>query len=250
MSIMASNVYDFSFELKKNLQKKITFIILLVCTFFLVFTLIFNFLLFPSRIQSDAMSPQMTENSFVYVYRTDLTGRFFWQLKNVSRGDVVYIQPQQVEKISFYKRFINLVTKFFTFQLYSAYSPENEFSGSPSFGRVVGLPGDTIYMKNYILYIKPADSSHFLTEFELAKKGYEIELSEQVSHDLGIGIAGVMDEIVLGDDEYFVLADNRISHLDSRFYGPVNEQYIKGKVLFRYFPLTRLPLLNRNRNAE
>ena len=246
MSIMASNVYDFSFELKKNLQKKITFVILLIFTFFLVFSLIFSFLLFPSRIKSEAMAPQMGANSFVYVYRTDLTGRLFWQLKNLNRGDVVYIEPYQAPKLSVQKKIVNLFTKFFTFQLYSAYSPENEFSGTPSFRRVVGLPGDTIYMKNYILYIKPADSNHFLTEFELAKKGYETDLSEEVSHDLRIGAAGIMDEMVLGDDEYFVLADNRISHLDSRFYGPVKEHYIKGKVLFKYFPLNRLPLFNRN----
>ena len=170
MSIMASNVYDFSFELKKNLQKKITFIILLVFTFFLVFTLIFNFLLFPSRIQSEAMSPQMIENSFVYVYRTDLTGRFFWQLKNVYRGDAVYIEPSQNEKLSVYKRVINLFTKFFSFQLFTAYSPENTISGTPSFRRVVGLPGDTIYMKDYLLYIKPADSTHSLRNLSLQKK--------------------------------------------------------------------------------
>ena len=39
--------------------------------------------------------------------------------------------------------------------------------------RVIGMPGDIIYMRDYVLYVKPAGEKHFLTEFEIIEKNYE-----------------------------------------------------------------------------
>lgn len=85
--------------------------------------------------------------------------------------------------------------------------------------RIVGLPYETIEITNGIVYIngKPLD--------------------EPFPHDL------YMQTIVahrLGPLEYFVLGDNRGNSNDSRSFGPIMREDIKGRVWFRYWPLSQL----------
>lgn len=42
----------------------------------------------------------------------------------------------------------------------------------------------------------------------------------------------------LGEDEYFIVGDNRASSYDSRNYGAVQSESIMAKVLFRWYPIT------------
>lgn len=51
-----------------------------------------------------------------------------------------------------------------------------------------------------------------------------------------------LDDITwnLGDDEFFLLGDNRAHSADSRQLGPVGLDDIEGKVRFRYWPLHKL----------
>ena len=45
--------------------------------------------------------------------------------------------------------------------------------------------------------------------------------------------------ITLGEDEYFVLGDNRKVSLDSRELGPIKEKNIAGHVVLRIWPLKK-----------
>ena len=115
-------------------------------------------------------------------------------------------------------------------------------TGKNSIRRVVALPGDSYYMKDYVLYVKPAGENYYLTEFELASKPYNIRIySVPVEWD-GMGCSGFMSESKLEAGEYFVLADNRIEGLDSRVYGAVRSDRIKGRVLFQIFPFNKMKL--------
>ena len=104
--------------------------------------------------------------------------------------------------------------------------------------RVIGLPGDTVYVKNCVVYVKPADSSHFLTEFEVSQKKYDIISTN--SNNENIDLLKDSKEITLGNDEYFVMSDNRVSSIDSRLWGAIKSDQIQGKVLLRYFPLNKI----------
>lgn len=46
--------------------------------------------------------------------------------------------------------------------------------------------------------------------------------------------------IILGEDEYFVMGDNRNNSADSRFFGPIDEETVFGKVVFIYGPINRI----------
>jgi signal peptidase I len=89
--------------------------------------------------------------------------------------------------------------------------------------RIVGLPGDKIRITDGQLVINDAPA--------------EITFNQDAIED-----AGTADqEIVLADDEYFVLSDNyNNSRDDSRLdsFGMISKSQIAGKVWFRIMPLS------------
>ena len=90
--------------------------------------------------------------------------------------------------------------------------------------RVIGLPGETVQIKYGTVYIngKPIPEEYGSSPMDNA------------------GIAG--EPLVLVEDEYFVLGDNRFVSEDSRSerLGPVPAERIGGRVIFRLFPLKRI----------
>ena len=46
--------------------------------------------------------------------------------------------------------------------------------------------------------------------------------------------------VQLGEDEYFVMGDNRAGSSDSRAWGPVPKKYIIGRPIMRLIPLNKM----------
>lgn len=44
-------------------------------------------------------------------------------------------------------------------------------------------------------------------------------------------------DIILGENQYWVMGDNRLGSGDSRYYGPLDGQYIHGKIVFRLWSI-------------
>ena len=83
--------------------------------------------------------------------------------------------------------------------------------------RIIGLPNERVRITGGIVYID------------------EVRLDEPYLDALcrtcRVGVW------TLGENEYFVMGDNRPTSLDSRSYGPIVEDRIMARVLFRWFPL-------------
>lgn len=95
--------------------------------------------------------------------------------------------------------------------------------------RIIGLPGDNIYIENGEIYINgsvtPYQESYLKEEWVIANGPYEFQVPE---------------------DSYLVLGDNRNNSLDARYWTNkyVTKDKIIGKALFVYFPFSRLGAIN------
>ncbi|MFR0985707.1 MAG: signal peptidase I [Frisingicoccus sp.] len=93
--------------------------------------------------------------------------------------------------------------------------------------RIIGMPGETVQIENGRVYI----NGHELNE----------DYGNAVMNDGGIAA----NAITLGEDEYFVLGDNRNNSQDSRFasVGNVHRSDIIGRAWLRIWPLDEVTLL-------
>lgn len=101
-----------------------------------------------------------------------------------------------------------------------AFKPNGSNMSHSSIKRVIGLPGETVEIRDGMIYIDG--------EVYLEKKSYAVITNP--------GMAA--DGLTLGEKEYFVLGDNRNNSVDSRFadVGVVKSSYIEGKVWFVLSP--------------
>ncbi|MBU4331641.1 signal peptidase I [Patescibacteria group bacterium] len=98
--------------------------------------------------------------------------------------------------------------------------------------RIVALPGERVQIKDGKVTI-------FNKQY---KNGHTLDESDYLIDSLLT--SGEVD-VVLEDDEYFVLGDNRNSSLDSRTFGPVPRKNIVGRTWLRGWPLNRITRFER-----
>lgn len=145
----------------------------------------------------------------------------------LSSGDIIYAQ-----KISTY---------FDTYKrgdivILDGHDMEGYYSKEYLVKRIVGLPGETVKIEDGNVYIKPADSN----EFYLLQENYLPEGTRTTMMD---DARKRGNEIVLGEDEYYCLGDNRPVSNDSRNLGPFTSDRIKGVAVIRVFPLNEVKIL-------
>lgn len=91
--------------------------------------------------------------------------------------------------------------------------------------RVIGLPGDTVMLKDGHIYI----NNEILDE-----SGY---LSDSI-YTNGENFLKEGESTVVPEGEYFVCGDNRSHSSDSREFGSIKKENIKGKAWIVYFPFS------------
>lgn len=93
--------------------------------------------------------------------------------------------------------------------------------------RIVGLPGETIEIDNDSVFVtKPGDIQKTKLNEPYVTLNRETFMTA-----------------VLEDDEYFVMGDNRLASLDSRSWGPLQEDFIVGRAYLRLLPVGKADFL-------
>ena len=151
-------------------------------------------LFFGKRVSNigDSMNPEIENGDIV------LENTLIYNAKNPSRGDVIVFKPQGDETMHSYMK------------------------------RVIGLPGETVEIKDGIVYID----------------GEELEEDYKTSAIKEAGLAA--EKVKLKSQEYFVLGDNRLSSMDSRSVevGNVKKTEIEGRAWFIASPLRHFGFVN------
>ena len=216
---------------KKKRYGDVIFVIFIV---FFLYQIITSYFLTPFIVKHDAMSPEFSEGSRILASP-------LYRISSLKRGSLVLIE-QNEKSYNFIQKTINAVVGFLSLNIYIPFDKQSSPSTKYLLRRIVGCPGDVIYMKDFILYVKPKNEQHFLTEFEVAEFDYNINtegLSSTWKKDLPF--SGHMEEMELKEGEYFVLSDNRLQSFDSRLIGKINaREAIKQKVVLRYWPLNKI----------
>jgi signal peptidase I len=83
--------------------------------------------------------------------------------------------------------------------------------------RIIALPGETVSCKDGIIYVN----------------------SKKREEKYGKGVTNDFEKIKLGQNEYFVLGDNRETSLDSSESVAIKKSQIKGKANFVVFPFDK-----------
>lgn len=140
-------------------------------------------------------------NKFIYGFKVPFSKKRILQLRKPKRGDViVFVAPLKAtsgKKKDFIKR-------------------------------CIGVPGDTVVLKNKVLYINGEKQ----LEPYICHKDSRIYPPEYSPRDN-------FGPLQVPAGSYFAMGDNRDHSFDGRFWGPVPQERIKGRAWFVYWPPTR-----------
>lgn len=93
--------------------------------------------------------------------------------------------------------------------------------------RLIAIPGDTIEFRDTQVYI----NGMLIDEPYLTR-----------ACDVSVCSDSIWQ---LGDDDYFMMGDNRNLSTDSRSFGAIHSDHIVGRAILRYFPFSELNWLHR-----
>lgn len=173
-------------------------------------------------------------NKAVYGFRIPFTKSRFGALQDIKVGDVVIFR-------------------------FPADSREQlNCGGESQYGRdfvkrIIAVGGDTVEIKqgrpwvngkelprqDYEVYdaVERINSKIADGEEQIYQKLWEDHILDNF---LGLELRDSLGPVVVPENSYFVMGDNRDNSCDSRFWGPVKRENIKGKAWFVHWPLKKM----------
>ena len=162
-----------------------------------IFLILYLFIMQPHQVNGQSMDPTFQHGEYV------MTDKLSYRFNNPQRGDVVVFKAPT-----------------------SAQCPEG--AGCDFIKRIIGLPGDTVEVKDNHFYLNGELLAEPYLDSSVVTKPYNYTLNGPV---------------MVPQNSYFVSGDNRPHSSDSRLWGPVSRDDIVGKVFFRYWPIPRIGII-------
>ncbi len=241
------NIYYFRHRTRRRVLGFIRFVIV----FYIIYQIVASMLLSSYTVGSAAMAPQIAPGDHVlvapvvYGAPVPFTRLRLPAIHKPRRGDIVLVHPAYAEADPWYIGLADPIVRFFTGQSVGIGNQHRAVVGnSLVVARVLAVPGDTVEVRNDVVYVKPTGATAFSSELELVHGKYDItkrSLPKGWSSDLPF--SGNMAARSLEAQQYFVVGDNRQAGSDSIAWGPVSENRIVGKVILRYWPLKKIEAL-------
>jgi signal peptidase I len=224
----------YSYAEQKTQRHRVRWALLWIAALFIVYHSLTSFFFSMRTLENDTMQPGLhSGDRFIF------SSASVHSLLPVKRGNIVLVDMSRREKKNRPLLVVDGFVRFFTVQRVSLFDREEHLY----LKRVIGLPGDEITMTNFVIRVRPTGSSYGFTEFEMWERPYNVTIPQiPALWDESLPFSGNMDRIVLGEDECFVLSDDRNNTNDSRTWGPIPMDLIAGKALFRFWPINRMGL--------
>lgn len=177
-------------------------------------------------------------NKFIYGLRVPIWGKRILSLRGVQRGDVMVFEFPVTDPRDAHCGKIN--------------------AGENFIKRVVGLPGETIAVRGGKVFIEGElvsderyaqwDDSYRQPESvhakEISPERYqELWENHKLDRELGDIQRDHFGPVRVPPGAYFMMGDNRDHSCDSRYWGPVDNRFIKGKAWFIYWPPSRMKMV-------
>ena len=235
----------FSYSDQKSSRHRLRGVILIILIFFLVYTLLTELVFSVKVLENNTMAPNLYMGERIIFS----SFRIYSLLPGLDiergplpfrRGNVILVDMFRTEKPGIIFSVFDAAVRFFTAQKLSIVDRKDHLY----LKRVIGLPGDEVTMTNYVIRVKVKGSAYSLTEFEVSESDYTPDIPQAPAlWDSTLPFSGNMEKIILGENECFLLSDDRSNTNDSRTWGPVPVKNITGRAVFRYWPFTRFGLL-------
>jgi signal peptidase I len=193
----------------------------------------------------------MLVNKFIYGIKLPFSTKTLINVRQPKRGDIIVfrypVDPDSPEPEQNYVRFFprwfpllplywNKTTRFFYW-----YAPRSFIK------RCVAVAGDTVEVRNKQLYV----NGQLQAQYPVVHKDLRMfkglntpfldyqhlwESAQFINNpEVGAAIRDNFGPVVVPKDHIFAMGDNRDNSSDSRFWGPLDLKYLKGKPLVIYF---------------
>lgn len=97
--------------------------------------------------------------------------------------------------------------------------------------RVIGLPGDTVEMKDDVLYVNGE-------AYEENYVNRQTDDPNQLRITENFTLEELLGKATVPEDSYFVLGDNRLKSYDSRHYGFISSEAVYGESKLTVYPFS------------
>ncbi len=229
------------YELQHRFRRFIFFLLKFLIIVFVLHLVLHNFFLSSFVIENSSMEPTITKNErlfvtpFLYGPYYPFSKKRFFTVHPPERGDIAVYIPSESRPSTVLQKAVDPVVRFFTLnRVYSVSKQLRQHRPRYLIKRVIGIPGDTVELRENGIFIKSKESEYFLHEMEIIDQFYKVTESQELYTS-----SLVASEYRLEKDEYFLLGDNRTNSIDSLDFGPVKGDCIYGKIILRYWPFKK-----------